>query len=127
MRVLIAVGALFCFIGIVSGAVGAHAFKALLAGSQALSNFNLAKEYMFYHGLGLIAVGILTAQFPRRGFTGIGVLFIIGSVLFQGSLYAYSVTGIKSLTVVTPVGGTLLMLAWLALALVAWRATAARK
>ena len=121
MRVFVAVGAVFCLIGVISGALGAHAWKALLSDPHSLDNFNLAKDYMFYHGLGLIALGALAAQRPHKGLAFAGALFIFGSLLFQGSLYAASLSGMKSLTAVAPLGGLALMLGWLSFAAVALR------
>ena len=121
MNSFIAIGALFCFLGLVAGALGAHALKGLLDKLGGADNYLLATEYMFYHGLGLIAAGLL----KDRGFpvpvTLAGWLFVCGSILFQGNLYLIALADFRTFQSLTPIGGICLMAGWLALAIAAVR------
>ncbi len=124
MKVFVGIGALFCFLGVVAGALGAHALKELLDAYASSGNYKLATDYMFYHGMGLIAAGLLKS---RRGGVLVdlaGWLFIAGSVLFQGNLYLNALAEFRTLQPLTPIGGVCLMAGWLALAIAASRGKA---
>jgi uncharacterized membrane protein YgdD (TMEM256/DUF423 family) len=86
-----------------------------------LSNFNLATQYLFYHGLGIIAAAILQFVHPQVPFQYAGWLMVVGSVLFQGNLFLISMAGIRIFQFLTPVGGICLMAGWLLLAGLALR------
>ena len=119
MRIFYVLGALSCFIGVVAGAVGSHAAKDLLNRMGSSANFNLATDYMFYHGIGLLFVGYLCSRFTDAKFHWVGWLFVLGTVLFQGNLYLISLTGNRMFQMLTPFGGLSLMLAWLLMAVLA--------
>jgi len=116
MKVFIFSGGLVCFLAVVAGALGSHALKDLLARTGGTANFDLATSYMFYHGLGLLAVGLLNGRHPVLFFQYAGWLFLFGTVLFQGNLYLIALGNIRTFQVLTPVGGIFLMLGWLVLA-----------
>jgi uncharacterized membrane protein YgdD (TMEM256/DUF423 family) len=116
MRTFIAIGALFCFLGVVAGALGAHALKDLIVSTGGSNNFELATRYLFYHGLGLLAVGLWAGQRTPGGLKLAGWLFTVGSVLFQGNLFLIALGDIRLFQALTPVGGICLMAGWVALA-----------
>jgi uncharacterized membrane protein YgdD (TMEM256/DUF423 family) len=116
MQIFIAIGAFFCFLGVVAGALGAHALQDWIIRMGGSNNFDLATTYMFYHGLGLIAVGVLMGRRPANGLKIAGWAFTAGSLLFQGNLFLIAVGGIRTFQALTPVGGILLMAGWVALA-----------
>ena len=116
MKIFICAGGVVCFLAVVAGALGAHAFKNVLAETGGTDNFDLATAYMFYHGLGLIAVGLLKHQFPESFFQIAGWLFLTGTILFQGNLYLIALREIRTFQMLTPLGGIFLMLGWLVLA-----------
>ncbi len=122
MRPWVIFGAVFGLVAVASGAMGMHMFKATLATTGGADNFQLAQRYLMYHALALLGVGALTQQRPRRSLSVAGALFVIGTLLFCGSLFAFSLTGTRGFVAVTPFGGSLLMFGWLALAVAAWRA-----
>jgi uncharacterized membrane protein YgdD (TMEM256/DUF423 family) len=101
---------------VVLGAFGAHALKARLGG-EALSIWQTAVQYHFWHALALLAVALAGAG---PWFRAAGWLFLAGVLLFSGSLYALAF-GIP-LGVVTPLGGLALILGWVAFAVAALRA-----
>jgi uncharacterized membrane protein YgdD (TMEM256/DUF423 family) len=85
------------------------------------ANFDLATRYMFYHGLALVAIGVLKHLFPALPFQYAGWLFVAGTLLFQGNLYLLALGGIRNFQMLTPVGGLCLMLGWGAMAVFALR------
>ena len=120
-RTFLALGALSAAISVAAGAFGAHALKARLS-PDALTIWQTAVEYHFWHGLGLLGAGILLLHRPdSAALATAAVLFVAGIVLFSGSLYALALTGTKVLGVVTPVGGVAFLGAWAAMAWAAWR------
>lgn len=121
-RALLVFGALSAALAVILGAVGAHALKGRVD-AQMLGVWHTAVEYHFYHSLGLLAVGVLVAHFPASaGLRLAGWLMAAGIVLFCGSLYLLVLTGTRWLGVVTPLGGTSFIVAWLVAAWGAWRA-----
>ncbi len=114
MRVFGTIGAFFCFLAVLAGALGSHALKGHLAEMGSQSNFDLATRYMFYHGLALMLTGLVKDYYPGSTFYLAGWLFIGGTVLFQGNLYLISLGQFQSLSFLTPIGGMLLLAGWLA-------------
>ena len=114
MRVFGTIGAFFCFLAVLAGALGSHALKGHLAEMGSQSNFDLATRYMFYHGLALMLTGLVKDYYPGSTFYLAGWLFIGGTVLFQGNLYLISLSQFRSLSFLTPIGGMLLLAGWLA-------------
>jgi uncharacterized membrane protein YgdD (TMEM256/DUF423 family) len=104
-------------LGVIIGAFGAHALKPMLTASGRLETYELAVRYQFYHVLALLATGILMGQFLSKRLQYAAVLFIGGIIFFSGSLYVLCFTGIGVLGAITPIGGTMFIVAWLLLAL----------
>ena len=121
MRFFIFIGALFCLLGVVAGAMGAHALNGLLEKMGGTGNYLLATEYMFYHGLGLIAAGIVKGRGSPVPIDLAGWLLVAGSILFQGNLYLIALAELRIFQALTPIGGVCLMAGWLALAIAAVR------
>jgi uncharacterized membrane protein YgdD (TMEM256/DUF423 family) len=107
-------GALLSGTGVALGAFGAHALKSSLSPAM-LEIFETGVRYQMYHGLGLLAIGAIPAYAPGLQ-TGSGnrapVLLLAGTVVFSGSLYLLSFTGVKWLGAITPVGGVLMLAGW---------------
>jgi uncharacterized membrane protein YgdD (TMEM256/DUF423 family) len=120
-RFLITTGAVSAALSVALGAFAAHALKARLP-TEILAVFQTGVQYQFYHSLGLILVGILTQLYKRSALlTASGLLMAAGILLFSGSLYVISTTGIRSLGIITPIGGVSFIAAWLMLAVGVWR------
>jgi uncharacterized membrane protein YgdD (TMEM256/DUF423 family) len=119
LALTLAAALLFAAVGL--GAFGAHALRERLAPDLA-AVYQTAVQYHFWHGLGLLAIGILLAQRPESGLlAAAGWLMVAGIVLFCGSLYALALTGIRGLGAVTPFGGVAFLAAWAVLAWAAFR------
>jgi len=116
----IALGALNAAVAVGAGAFAAHGLRERLD-ARALEVFETGARYQMYHALGLIAAAWAAARWPGPAVTWAGWLFVAGTVIFSGSLYALVLTGVKGLGAVTPVGGVLFLAGWLALGWAALR------
>ena len=118
-RVFFIIGALFAFIAVAAGAFGAHGLRGQLD-ADLLAAFETGARYQMYHALGLFGVSFACTQWPGKLIYAAGWLLAAGSLGFSGSLYLLSLTGVKTLGVITPLGGTLALAGWLCLAIGAW-------
>lgn len=107
-------GAGFMFLAVGLGAFGAHALKARLS-PEMLAVFEVGVRYQVYHALALLAVAFLSARWPGQAVTAAGVCFVLGILVFSGSLYALALTGVRRWGAVTPIGGLLFLIGWLCL------------
>lgn len=111
-KLFLILGAVNAFFSVGLGAFGAHGLKARLA-PDLLAVYKTGVEYHFYHALGLMAVGLVAAQFPQSALVrGSGWAMLAGIVVFSGSLYILSITGIRWLGAITPIGGVAFLVAW---------------
>jgi uncharacterized membrane protein YgdD (TMEM256/DUF423 family) len=120
-RIFLAIAAIFGGLSVAAGAFGAHALKERLS-ERSLEIFETAAQYQMYHALALLLVALLLTQeeFPQPMLVASGWTFIIGILIFSGSLYALSLTGIKVLGAITPLGGAAFIAGWGALAIAAF-------
>lgn len=128
-------GAVLAGLAVVCGALAAHglddqfarryAGQTRLVGGQEvpravkhLADFRTAAEYQMYHALGLVAVGLLlrSSAGSRRGLTAAAWAFLVGILLFSGSLYLLTLSGQTWLGAITPLGGTAFIVGWAAFA-----------
>jgi uncharacterized membrane protein YgdD (TMEM256/DUF423 family) len=108
-------GAISAFIGVAAGAFGAHALKSRMA-PDLLAVFEVGVRYQMYHAFALLAAAWVLGRWPGSAASAAGMLFIVGTLLFSGSLYLLSLTGIRWLGAITPLGGLAWLAAWLCLA-----------
>lgn len=107
------------------GAYGAHGLEEVLD-PESVETFGIAVQYQFYHGLGMLGLGLLRTHHPESSaFKLSTVLMLAGIVLFCGSLYLLPFVELGLLGLAAPIGGTCLIAAWLALAYGAYRAASA--
>lgn len=127
MRAWLAIGAVNGFLAVLAAALGAHALGGQLAGALP-SVFEKAAHYHLIHALAIIGATLAGSQpgVGRRWAHGACALFLIGIVLFCGSLYIRGATGAHAVVVVTPFGGAAFLAGWLVLAVAAWRGGGSR-
>ncbi|MEM7556433.1 MAG: DUF423 domain-containing protein [Cyanobacteria bacterium P01_A01_bin.84] len=121
IKIFISLAALFGGSSVAAGAFASHALKGKLS-ERALEIFEVGARYQMYHALALLIVAILLGQSQTSSTSLIasGWLFIIGIFIFSGSLYALSLSDIKILGAITPLGGVAFIAGWGALAIAAF-------
>ena len=120
-KLFIVMGACSGMLAVLFGAFGAHALKNSLD-EYAMGVFETAVQYHFYHSFALLAVGIIALTQPHTAMLkSSGYLFFIGLIIFSGSLYALSLTGVRWLGAVTPLGGLAFIGGWACLAVAGWK------
>ncbi|HXC25228.1 MAG TPA: DUF423 domain-containing protein [Gemmatimonadaceae bacterium] len=120
-RLFFGLGGLSAMLSVLIGAFGAHALRARLT-PELLAVYHTGTQYQFYHSLGLLIIALLIAHFPERGgFVCAGWVMVAGIVLFSGSLYVLSLTGIRMFGAITPIGGVMFIVAWGLLTITALR------
>ena len=110
-QLAVVVGGIYGFIGVALGAFGAHALKTRLS-PELLAVWKTGVEYQLIHALALVLVGLIAAQKPSVAITGAGICFALGVVVFSGSLYVLSLSGLRWLGAITPLGGLLFLAGW---------------
>lgn len=120
-RVFVVLGATLAGLAVAAGAFGAHGLRARLS-PEMLTIFETAVRYQMYHALGLLAVAWATTRWPGSAAPIAGWLLVAGIVVFSGSLYVLTLTGVRWLGAITPIGGVAFLAGW---ALLAW--TVARR
>ena len=120
-KIFLLLGSINAALAVGLGAFGAHALKGRLSESL-LSTYQTGVQYHFYHALGLFVVALVASQLPDSALVKwSGWLMLAGIILFSASLYALSLTGIRWLGAITPLGGVAFISAWLLLALAVFR------
>ena len=119
-QIFFSLGAGFALLSVAIGAFAAHALKTKLS-TEMLAIFEIGARYQMYHALGLIAIAWAFSQWNSQLVLAAGWLFVAGIAIFSGSLYALSLTGIRQLGAITPIGGLAFIIGWFLLVLVALR------
>lgn len=112
MKILVLIGALYGFLSVALGAFGAHALESKLSESM-LSVWDKAVHYQMFHSLIIIVSGLALMKYESAALVGAGWTFIIGVLLFSGSLYIYSTTGMRMMAMITPFGGVFFLIGWI--------------
>jgi uncharacterized membrane protein YgdD (TMEM256/DUF423 family) len=115
VKLFIIAGAINGFLAVAFGAFGAHALKEKLS-EKYLAIWETAVQYQMFHALALIAIGILMSSKligPVSSLNTAGYLMLAGIILFSGSLYVLSLTGIGILGAITPIGGVAFLVGWI--------------
>ena len=108
------------------GAFGAHGLKKIVP-AETVTTFETGVRYQFYHVFALLAVAILFGSFPGKNLQYAGMCFIIGIILFSGSLYvltalqATKTVGLRGIGAITPIGGGFFIIGWILLFLAVWK------
>lgn len=102
------------------GAFGAHGLKSHLS-NEMMQVYKTGVEYHFYHALGLLLVGVLSISMPSGLLNWSAICLSLGIILFSGSLYLLSISGIKWLGAITPLGGLSFIAGWVLLFAAVWK------
>ncbi len=113
-------GAIFMALGVLTGAFGAHALKSQLS-PEMLLVYKTGVEYQFYHALGLLLIGLIGFHIQSKWINWSAIFIVAGIILFSGSLYALSISGIKILGAITPIGGLSFVAGWICLTVGIWK------
>ena len=109
-------GSLLGLTGVAIGAFGAHSLRAKLTAAGRMDTFETAVKYQFYHALALVLVGILMQQLSNpaalKYLNWSGSSFLLGVLIFSGSLYVLCLTGVTWLGAITPLGGLFMIAGW---------------
>lgn len=112
MKAFFIIGAINGFLAVALGAFGAHGLEGKIS-EKALNTWEKAVKYQMFHTGSIILVGLSMLKIQSAALVWAGGLFTLGIVLFSGSLYFYSTTGIRSLAMITPFGGVVFLIGWI--------------
>ncbi|MEI3604264.1 DUF423 domain-containing protein [Pseudogracilibacillus sp. SE30717A] len=114
MKLLFIIGAINGFLAVALGAFGAHGLEGKIS-ENAIKTWEKAVTYQMFHTGSILITAVLMLKFQSSTLMWAGWMFIIGILLFSGSLYIYSTTGIRSLAMITPFGGVIFLIGWILL------------
>ena len=116
----VAVGAFSAATAVGLGAFGAHVLQAMLS-PERLESFEVGVRYHLLHSVALIGVGALAGRWQSRAVSIAGLLLLGGVLLFSGGLYVWSLSQLRMVVHIVPLGGICLLAGWIVLAVAAWR------
>jgi uncharacterized membrane protein YgdD (TMEM256/DUF423 family) len=119
-RIFFMLGSASAGLAVALGAFGAHALKARLPADM-LGVYEVGVRYQLAHALALLAVAWAVTRWPGPAVSASGWLFVAGTLLFSGSLYALSLSGVRWLGAITPLGGAAWLVGWGCLVWGVWR------
>ncbi|MGM8364738.1 DUF423 domain-containing protein [Virgibacillus sp. W0181] len=112
MKLFLLAGVINGFIAVALGAFGAHGLEGKIT-EKAISTWEKAVLYQMFHTVALLITGLIISKIQGSGIYWAGWMFLFGIILFSGSLYIYSTTGVKWLAMITPFGGVLFLIGWI--------------
>lgn len=120
-QIFVSLAAVLGGLSVAAGAFASHALRDKIS-ERSLEIFETGARYQMYHALALLLVALLISRVasPPATLIASAWLFIVGIAIFSGSLYALSLTGVKYLGAITPLGGVAFIAGWGALAVAAW-------
>lgn len=120
MKFILVIGMVLGALAVGLGAFGAHALEEKLS-EKRKETYETSVKYHMYHALALLALGVLAKQNPVSLFQTSAIFFIVGIVLFSGSLYLLCILDKPKLGIITPFGGLSLIVGWLIAAFAVWK------
>ncbi|GAB1797882.1 DUF423 domain-containing protein [Priestia megaterium] len=113
MKIFLIIGAINAMLAVALGAFGAHGLEGKIS-EKYLEVWKTGVQYQMFHAMGLFVIAFLLNKFPQSSLlTASGWIMFAGIVLFSGSLYVLSTSGIKVLGAITPLGGVAFIVAWI--------------
>ncbi len=113
-KIFLLIGSIVMALSVAIGAFGAHGLEPKLT-EKMMKNYQTGVHYHMVHGIGLLIVGIIALKLTSTSLHAAGWSFLIGIILFSGSLYAMALTGITKLGAITPIGGLAFIIGWVLL------------
>ncbi|WP_017725919.1 DUF423 domain-containing protein [Halalkalibacterium ligniniphilum] len=114
-KLFLIIGSIVMALSVVIGAFGAHGLEPRLS-ERMMKNYQTGVQYHMIHGIGLLLVGVVALKMaPSSLLNGAGWSFLIGILLFSGSLYTMALTGVTKLGAITPIGGLAFIAGWILL------------
>jgi uncharacterized membrane protein YgdD (TMEM256/DUF423 family) len=104
-------GSLTLMLAVLIGAFGAHGLKSIVT-EERLATFETGVRYQFYHGFGMLFLGLLQHLFPQLKTSVALYAFMVGVLLFSFNCYLYVLTGVKTFAMIVPMGGVLFIVGW---------------
>ncbi|UMZ33128.1 DUF423 domain-containing protein [Priestia megaterium] len=113
MKLFLIIGVINAMLAVALGAFGAHGLEGKIS-EKYLEVWKTGVQYQMFHAMGLFVIAFLLNKFPQSSLlTASGWIMFAGIVLFSGSLYVLSTSGIKVLGAITPLGGVAFIVAWI--------------
>ncbi len=120
-KLFLIIGSITMALAVGLGAFGAHGLKEILT-DEMLDIFETGVKYHFYHAIGLLVIALVAQLIPNSSLLQwSGWLMLAGIIIFSGSLYVLSISGIRWMGAITPIGGLCFILAWILLTLASWQ------
>ena len=119
-KIFLILGSILAGLGVALGAFGAHGLKKLVP-PETVSSYQTGVQYQMYHAFALLIVGMLADRLSRNLINWSGAFFVLGIVLFSGSLYllsslkAMNKVGVSGIGIITPIGGLMFLVGWILL------------
>ena len=119
-KIHLILGTILAGVGVVLGAFGAHGLKKIVP-RETVSSYQTGVQYQMYHAFALLIVGIISERFSSNLINWAGAFFVLGIVLFSGSLYllaslkAMDKVGVSGIGIITPIGGLMFIVGWILL------------
>lgn len=121
-RIFATSGCFLGFLAVAIGAFGAHGLKKHFeTHPDLLTIFETGVQYHMYHALALLAVAWIALKVPCGLSHAAGYCFLVGIVIFSGSLYVMALTNVRWLGAITPIGGVAMLVGWICLGIASWR------
>jgi len=105
-------GSVLGFLTVAIGAFGAHSLKNILESNNRINTFETAVHYQAIHALALLIIGILASKLDSNLLSYSAYAFVVGTIIFSGSLYTLSITNITIFGAITPIGGLCFLIGW---------------
>lgn len=124
-RSLLLIASTLGFLSVALGAFGAHGLKTMLSGHpdvvQRLAHWETGVRYQMFHTIALGILAILASHVAGSVPKASAAAFVLGIVVFSGSLYIMTLTGLRWLGAITPIGGVAFLVGWVLMGWAAWQ------
>lgn len=120
-KLFLLIGSIVMALSVAIGAFGAHGLEPKIS-EKLMKNYQTGVQYHMIHGIGILIVGLIALKITSSQLHAAGWSFLIGIILFSGSLYAMALTGVTKLGAITPIGGVSFIVGWILLGIAVTKA-----